>query len=110
MKRALLGLAMVVSLVAANGCTALGPCSNGKCADGSCGIDGHAKGHLGSHHGSHAGAVGTHPRLMALKRHMHGPGPHDGMYGPPSAAIAYPYYTTRAPRDYFEPNPATIGR
>jgi hypothetical protein len=105
MKRALLGLAMVISLAAANGCTALGPCSTGNCPDGSCGIDGHAKGRLGSHH-----AASTHPRLMALRRHMEGPGPHDGMYGPPSAAIAYPYYTTRAPRDYFEPAPPTIGR
>ena len=29
--------------------------------------------------------------------------------GPPSAAYAYPYYTTRAPRDFLLDNPPSIG-
>jgi hypothetical protein len=29
--------------------------------------------------------------------------------GPPSGAYAYPYYTTRGPRDFFLDNPSTIG-
>ncbi len=29
--------------------------------------------------------------------------------GPPSAQTAYPYYTTRGPRDYFLDNPPSIG-
>ena len=29
--------------------------------------------------------------------------------GPPSAAVAYPYYTTRAPRDFLLANPPSIG-
>ena len=29
--------------------------------------------------------------------------------GPASAAYAYPYYTVRAPRDYFMKNPPSIG-
>ena len=30
--------------------------------------------------------------------------------GPPTAQVAYPYYTTRAPRDFLNPNPRGIGR
>ena len=29
--------------------------------------------------------------------------------GPPSAAITYPYYTVRAPRDFFAQDPQSIG-
>lgn len=29
--------------------------------------------------------------------------------GPPSAQTAYPYYTTRGPRDFLNPNPPSIG-
>ncbi len=32
-----------------------------------------------------------------------------GPAGPPSAAVAYPYYTTRAPRDFLMDQPPTIG-
>ncbi len=31
-------------------------------------------------------------------------------YGDPTAQVAYPYYTTRGPRDFFLDNPPTIGR
>jgi hypothetical protein len=51
-----------------------------------------------------------HPRLRPLKRAGGRNGGYDaGAYGPPTAAIAYPYYTTRGPRDFFEPNPPSIG-
>lgn len=30
--------------------------------------------------------------------------------GPPTAGVAYPYYTTRGPRDFLLCNPPTIGR
>ena len=30
--------------------------------------------------------------------------------GPPVAAYGYPYYTTRAPRDFLMSNPPSIGR
>ncbi|TWU46273.1 hypothetical protein Poly51_56690 [Rubripirellula tenax] len=30
--------------------------------------------------------------------------------GPPSAQVAYPYYSVRGPRDFFVDNPPTIGR
>ncbi len=32
-----------------------------------------------------------------------------GPAGPPSGAYAYPYYTTRGPRDFFLDAPSTIG-
>ncbi len=30
--------------------------------------------------------------------------------GPPTAAVAYPYYTVRGPRDFLANNPPSIGR
>jgi hypothetical protein len=33
-----------------------------------------------------------------------------GPQGPPSAQVAYPYYTIRGPRDFFLDNPPSIGR
>lgn len=40
-----------------------------------------------------------------------GNGGGDGMYGysAPAPTVAYPYYTTRAPRDFLDPNPRSIG-
>jgi hypothetical protein len=46
-----------------------------------------------------------------------GLGPHGGGYpeypsfnqGPPVGQVAYPYYTTRGPRDFLHPHPPTIG-
>ena len=32
-----------------------------------------------------------------------------GPAGPPTAAVAYPYYTVRAPRDFLLDNPPSIG-
>jgi hypothetical protein len=32
-----------------------------------------------------------------------------GPAGPPTAAVTYPYYTTRGPRDFFLADPLTIG-
>jgi len=37
-----------------------------------------------------------------------GIGAHGG--GPATAAVAYPYYTIRGPRDFLHPNPPSIGR
>lgn len=33
-----------------------------------------------------------------------------GPQGPPTAQVAYPYYTTRGPRDFLQDNPPSIGR
>jgi hypothetical protein len=37
-------------------------------------------------------------------------GPEFNQPGPPTAAVAYPYYTVRGPRDFFIDDPPTIGR
>jgi hypothetical protein len=58
---------------------------------------GHGRGLLG--HGL-PGHGGMHPRRA---------GPPMAA-GPPTAQVAYPYYTTRAPRDFLNPNPRSIGR
>jgi len=34
---------------------------------------------------------------------------YNGPQGPQSAQVAYPYYTTRGPRDFFANNPPSIG-
>lgn len=33
-----------------------------------------------------------------------------GPSGPPSASVAYPYYTVRGPRDFLMNNPPSVGR
>lgn len=39
-----------------------------------------------------------------------GPAPGYGAYGGPAGGqVAYPYYTTRGPRDFLSPNPRSIG-
>ena len=48
-------------------------------------------------------------------KHFRGPQSHGGAMpgpamGPSSPAVTYPYYTTRGPRDYLNPNPRSIGR
>lgn len=69
-------------------------CQTCKAPEGAvCGCNaGHGHGGL---HGRHRGG---------------GPGPEAmGMGGPPTGAVAYPYYTTRGPRDFFTNNPPSIG-
>lgn len=111
MKRVLFGLLALASLSLATGCSTVGKCGSG-CGAGGCGPDGCnvAGGPAG---GGYCGADGhemdpCHPRMRPLKRH-HGRHGAAGDYGPPTAAIAYPYYTTRGPRDFFEANPPSIG-
>lgn len=43
------------------------------------------------------------PRLPIRQRGMEGPS------GPATGAVAYPYYTTRGPRDFFMDAPDSIG-
>ena len=50
--------------------------------------------------------------LMTATGRAPGLGPNRGAMdasGPPTAAIAYPYYTTRGPRDFLDRNPQSIG-
>ncbi len=111
MKRAIFAMMVAAGLAASTGCQTLGnqggglSCGGG-CEDGSCGQAGCQDGQAGC---ENCQGKAAHPRLEALKRHMQGD-PQMMDAGPASAAITYPYYTTRGPRDFFEPNPPTIGR
>ena len=60
----------------------------------------------GGNYGPYGGAHGTpgYPRHMHMHREYVGP------QGPPSAQVAYPYYTVRGPRDFLMDNPPSIGR
>ena len=64
---------------------ACGPNCNGQCGPEGCG----PLGRLQAHHAA----------------------PQEPAYapGPPTAAYAYPYYTTRGPRDFLQDNPMSIG-
>lgn len=95
MKRAMLLLAAALTLTATG-------CAGNRC---SCGGNGCGPGQLRPRgfalHRDHGGMLG----------HRGGPGAADeGMPGPGSAAIGYPYYTVRGPRDFLVDNPPSIGR
>ena len=49
-------------------------------------------------------AGGGHAQLRHFK------GPPQGPAGPPTATVAYPYYTTRGPRDFLASEPPNLGR
>lgn len=62
-------------------------------------------GHFG---GGHFGGGQGHQRGMHGVPH-HFSREYLGPQGPQSAQVAYPYYTTRGPRDYFANQPSSIG-
>lgn len=59
----------------------------------------------GGHYGYWGGAHGT-PGYPHHHLHREYVGPQ----GPPTAQVAYPYYTVRGPRDFLMDNPPSIGR
>ena len=91
---------------------------------GGCGTD-QAWGHSGAGpdncgHGENLAGWSQHDttpnRTGVLSSHHHGNGhvlSHDNYQPPPpqsAGAVAYPYYTTRGPRDFLSNNPRGIGR
>jgi hypothetical protein len=97
MKRALL-LVVAVVILSATGC------AGRQC---SCGNEGHGPGPLRPR-----GWAVNHDRgagMLAGHGNRHGD-PEEGMVGPSSAAVGYPYYTVRGPRDFLVNNPPSIGR
>lgn len=68
--------------------------------------------------GGGCGPGALRPRGYALHRdnggllghHKQAVDPEEGLNGPASAAVAYPYYTVRGPRDFLMDNPPSIGR
>jgi hypothetical protein len=75
-------------------------------------------GHSGYGHPSHPGHLfngGRYGYFGGAHRtpgypHHHQQREYCGPQGPPSAQVAYPYYTIRGPRDFFLDNPPSIGR
>ena len=100
--------ALTLVLAASTGCRSVNMCKD--CGGKHHGMLGHHGGHAGGHHGGHGGYGGGVPHGMPGYK----PGPHHREYigpqGPPTAQVAYPYYTTRGPRDFLLDNPPSIGR
>ena len=107
MKRILLALC-TLALLAGEAATAQADCNNPNCR--SCVARRHAascppsKGFCGGLFGSCGGLFGS----CGLFGGGNGGG---GQYmgPPPSPTVVYPYYTTRAPRDFLSANPRGIG-
>jgi len=74
------------------------------------GVSGHGNGN--GYGGGIGGTLSSHlggPAPTPVGRLPHGYMNDSGPSGPPSATVAYPYYTTRAPRDFLMDSPPTIG-
>lgn len=63
----------------------------------------------GPFHGGRYGYFGGAHRTPGYPHH-HFSRSYVGPQGPPTAQVAYPYYTTRGPRDFLLDNPPSIGR
>jgi len=95
-------LALVLGVVlTASGCQGVNRrCNN--CQTGGCGPTGCRPGHIGWQRG------GTdYQKALSHNDYRNPQGAGSGVQG---AQTAYPYYTTRGPRDFFTNNPPTIGR
>ncbi len=87
-----------------------GGCSEGSCGTGDAASNGQGAMANYEPHGGHAGVLGE---LNGGRTHR-GPqshlGPQPGpAVGPAAPTVTYPYYTTRGPRDFLNPNPPSIG-
>jgi hypothetical protein len=95
-----------------------GGADNSGCADGNCG-GGVACGNCGGQGCDACGAAGMCAGCggrgcgacghTGLCRHGRGYYPHRGAAGPPTAAVAWPYYSLRGPRDFLRDDPPSIG-
>lgn len=127
MKRVMLGLTLAFTLLSSTGCELLQRrnCNNCNGAIGCrpCRIGWQRGGtdyqRLLSHNGAygHGGGVGHGGGIGQGGALGHGaaygyaaPAGSGGVGGAPAAQVAYPYYTTRGPRDFLLDNPPTIGR
>ncbi len=93
---------------------------NGACGEGACGPGGCEHGACGST-GCEACVSGTcrHDQYGGLAKHRLTPEERAALEcsdygavapaGPPSGSVAYPYYTTRGPRDFLAKCPPSIG-
>lgn len=98
MKRVWITLAVAALLLGANGCHHHNVARN-SCGNGACGT----AGQCGNGCGALAHRGGVPPHLPHGYQHQIGPA------GPPTAQVAYPYYTIRGPRDFFLNEPMPLG-
>jgi len=78
------------------------------CSPGGYG-QGYGYGGYGHHHGGSYGPWGGAHHTPGYPHH-HFSRSYIGPQGPPTPQVAYPYYTTRGPRDFLLDNPPSIGR
>lgn len=102
MKRVLLGMTLAVGLMATTGCHLLGKRSQCNSCNGAIGC-------RPCNLGWQRGGTDYQRRLSNTHR---GPAPAGAgaAQGGQMAQVAYPYYTTRGPRDFLDSNPPSIGR
>jgi hypothetical protein len=88
-------------------------CPDGNCPTGACQTGACQECPGGVCKAPHTGRYGglakhhlTHDEKAALGASDYGA---IGPAGPPTGAVAYPYYTTRGPRDFLAKNPTSIG-
>jgi hypothetical protein len=121
MKRGLIATASLLVAGLASGChsrmerypgglfgSADAGCNSGACAVGDAGD-------LMGGAGLAGGGASQGGPLAHGGYHHQGPQSHEGpgpgpAAGPASPTYGYPYYTTRGPRDFLNPNPPSIGR
>jgi hypothetical protein len=82
------------------GACRVGACQDGACEDGAC-----RKRHVGRYGGLAKHHL-TPEEKAALEASDYGA---TGPAGPPTGTVAYPYYTTRGPRDFLARCPPSIG-
>ena len=90
-----------------------GACQDGECEGGQCPTNACQDCESGACHKRHVGRYGglarhhlTPEEEAALEGSDYGA---TGPAGPPTGAVAYPYYTTRGPRDFLAKCPPSIG-
>ncbi len=100
-----------------------GACQDGMCPTGQCGPEGCPTGNCQSGNCQDCADGSCHPkhvgRYGGLAKHHLSPAEKAALAGsdygatqpagPPSGAVAYPYYTTRGPRDFLAKCPPSIG-
>jgi len=97
----------------AGGYGADGGCPDGACPDGGCptgACQGCEGGVCKTPHAGRYGGLAKHHLSAAEKAALAGTDYGAiGPAGPPTGAVAYPYYTTRGPRDFLAKRPPSIG-
>ena len=87
-----------------------GACQDGACQDGACQEGGCQDGACRKPHTGRYGGLAKH-HLTADEKAALAASDYGAVQpaGPPTGAVAYPYYTTRGPRDFLAKNPPSIG-